>query len=329
MVMEQKRMLEEIQWRKEAEELAKKQREEEAARLKEREESDARRRRREEKRLYEEQQQKLAQEAEQRRVRAVKEEKERLKLQEQQNALYPSLMSSYPGHSHDHVNENYNKFAQKAKKDQEEMINRSNLDQRSSNSSESLSRTLPHKVPSYESDPVRPRSRHRGQSPIVTPSSESQESFVVHERHQKRSDAVEQKRPQRNVVEHPCRFTEEKSSEPDLMSFGFDHLHRVNGSQSVESQSTGLMSSFKNNVKNRSKKLFESAKLISNSRSKHLETFPDYVPENPNAVTRSRPTGSMQRSEFKNILHLSEGKSDTDGHKLKSKKPLHKEPWRN
>ena len=42
----------------------------------------------------------------------------------------------------------------------------------------------------------------------------------------------------------------------------------VNGSQSVESQSqsTGLMSSIKNNVKSRSKKIFESAKLISNSR---------------------------------------------------------------
>jgi len=118
------------------------------------------------------------------------------------------------------------------------------------------------------------------------------------------------------------------------MAFGFDHIHKVNGTQSAGSQSTSLISSLKNNVKSKSKKILESAKFISNSRSKHLETFPDYVPENPNAVTRSRPTGSMQRSELKDLLHLSEGKSSTtsgaDGHKhLNSTKTSQNKPiWK-
>jgi hypothetical protein len=171
----QRRIYEDIQRRNEAEELAKKQREEEAAKIKLKEESDARRRHREKelKRLQEEEEGKILREAEGRRRRVLLEERERSNLQEQDNVgLYPQIPSTSLDSSYDPSK--YNKeVIQKARKNQEEMFNNaSNFDQRSSTSSQRLSGTLPKKIPSYESDPVRPHSRHRVQSPAHSSSSE-------------------------------------------------------------------------------------------------------------------------------------------------------------
>ena len=173
--MEQKRIYEDIQRKNEAEELAKKQREEEAAKIKLKEERDARRRQKEKelKRLQDEIRQKELKESEERRSRALHEERKISYLQEQDNVgLYPQIPSTSFDHSYDPSKNNHG-VTQKARKKQEEMFkNASNFDQLSSTSSQRLSETLPQRFSAYDSDPVRPHSRHRGQSP--TPSSSSE-----------------------------------------------------------------------------------------------------------------------------------------------------------
>ncbi|CAG5099044.1 Oidioi.mRNA.OKI2018_I69.XSR.g16200.t1.cds [Oikopleura dioica] len=116
-----------------------------------------------------------------------------------------------------------------------------------------------------------------------------------------------QSKTKKSVVDRPGPSSHHQ--EEDLIGFGLNHLQHANGTASL-GHSAGVVS----NLKNKGKKFIDG--IFNNSRSKHLETFPDYNPDRPDAVSR-KPTGSMQRKQMSGVLHLSEGKHRTNGNGLR------------